>query len=68
MEKNAPKVVGPGFIAITVSDVARSADFYEKHLGAVRDPYNFGPTAVAFLGWPALRGLCATTGPTARLA
>lgn len=53
MEKNAPKVVGPGFIAITVSDVARSADFYEKHLGAVRDPYNFGPTSVALLGWPA---------------
>jgi hypothetical protein len=25
-------VVGPGFISITVSDVQRSADFYERHL------------------------------------
>ena len=47
------KVTGPGFIAITVSDVQRSAAFYEHHLGAVRDPYDFGPTAVAFYGWPA---------------
>jgi len=47
------KVVGPGFIAITVTDLARSAEFYEKQLGAVRDPYDFSPTSVAFLGWPA---------------
>lgn len=46
-------VVGPGFIAITVSDVQRSARFYEQYLDAKRDPYDFGPTAVAFLGWPA---------------
>lgn len=46
-------LVGPGFISITVTDVQRSAAFYERHLGAQRDPYNFGPTTVAFLGWPA---------------
>jgi predicted enzyme related to lactoylglutathione lyase len=46
-------LVGPGFISITVSDVERSARFYEEHLGGRRDPYDFGPTAVAFLGWPA---------------
>lgn len=44
---------GPGFISIIVSDVQRSADFYERYLGARRDPYDFGPTTVAFLGWPA---------------
>jgi len=47
------KVAGPGFIAITVSDVKRSAAFYEEYLGAVRDPFDFGPTDVAFYGWPA---------------
>lgn len=47
------KTVGPGFIAITVSNVARSAEFYECYLGAVRDPFDFGPNAAAFLGWPA---------------
>jgi predicted enzyme related to lactoylglutathione lyase len=46
-------LVGPGFISITVSDVQRSARFYEEHLGARRDPYDFGAGAVAFLGWPA---------------
>lgn len=46
-------LVGPGFISITVSDVDRSARFYEQHLGARRDPYDFGGAAVAFLGWPA---------------
>jgi predicted enzyme related to lactoylglutathione lyase len=46
-------ISGPGFIAITVSDVARSAAFYETHLGAVRDTFDFGPTpAVAFVGPP----------------
>jgi predicted enzyme related to lactoylglutathione lyase len=53
MSEDKPKVMGPGFISITVSDVARSAEFYERQLGAVRDPYDFGPNAVAFLGWPA---------------
>jgi predicted enzyme related to lactoylglutathione lyase len=42
----------PGFISITVSDVERSAEFYERHLGAVRDTFDFGPQAVAFVGWP----------------
>ena len=52
MSESHPKVIGPGRIAITVKDVARSADFYERHLGAVRDPYDFGPLGVGFLGWP----------------
>jgi len=43
----------PGFISISVSDAARSAAFYETHLGAVRDTFDFGPNAVAFVGWPA---------------
>lgn len=42
----------PGFISITVSDVARSAAFYETYLGAVRDTFDFGPNAVSFVGWP----------------
>src|SRR2546423_14921442 len=42
----------PGFISITVSDAERSASFYERHLGAVRDTFDFGPNAVAFVGWP----------------
>jgi predicted enzyme related to lactoylglutathione lyase len=36
-----------------VSDVERSAAFYEEYLGARRDPYDFGAGAVAYLGWPA---------------
>jgi predicted enzyme related to lactoylglutathione lyase len=43
----------PGFISIAVSDVTRSAAFYEGHLGAIRDTFDFGPNAVAFVGWPA---------------
>jgi predicted enzyme related to lactoylglutathione lyase len=44
---------GPGFIAITVSDVARSAAFYETFLGARRDTFDFGPGAgAAYLGPP----------------
>lgn len=43
----------PGFISIAVSDVRRSAAFYEKYLGAVRDCFDFGPNAAAFVGWPA---------------
>ena len=42
----------PGFISISVSDAARSAAFYEDYLGAVRDTFDFGPEAVAFVGWP----------------
>jgi predicted enzyme related to lactoylglutathione lyase len=42
----------PGFISISVADAARSAEFYEKYLGAVRDTFDFGPDAVAFVGWP----------------
>jgi len=33
----------PGFISITVSDVARSAAFYETYLGGIRDTFDFGP-------------------------
>jgi predicted enzyme related to lactoylglutathione lyase len=47
-------VVGPGFISITVSDVQRAAAFYEQHLGARRDPFDFGSSAVVFLGWPTI--------------
>jgi len=42
----------PGFISIHVSDAKRSAAFYEEHLGAVRDTFDFGPDAVAYVGWP----------------
>src|SRR6266436_4617208 len=44
--------VSPGFISIAVTDVTRSAEFYEWYLGAVRDTFDFGPDAVAFVGWP----------------
>ena len=43
----------PGFISIAVTDVARSAEFYERYLGAVRDTFEFGPNGAAFVGWPA---------------
>ena len=52
----------PGFISIQVSDAKRSAGFYEQHLGAVRDTFDFGPDAVAFVGWPTL-GLNAAHRP-----
>jgi len=42
----------PGFISIAVSDVARSAEFYATYLGAIRDTFDFGPDAVAYVGWP----------------
>ena len=42
----------PGFISIAVGDAQRSAAFYERYLGAVRDTFDFGPDAVAFVGWP----------------
>jgi catechol 2,3-dioxygenase-like lactoylglutathione lyase family enzyme len=50
-----PKTVvtpSPGFISIAVSDAQRSAAFYEEYLGAIRDTFDFGPDAVAFVGWP----------------
>jgi predicted enzyme related to lactoylglutathione lyase len=43
----------PGFISMAVADVRRSAEFYERYLGLVRDTFDFGPNAVAFVGWPA---------------
>ncbi len=42
----------PGFISIAVADAQRSAAFYETYLGAIRDTFDFGPDAVAFVGWP----------------
>ena len=60
----APTAVtpSPGFISIQVSDVKRSAEFYEQHLGAVRDTFDFGPDAVAYVGWPTF-GLSAARRP-----
>ena len=43
----------PGFISIAVSEIGRSAAFYERYLGAIRDTFDFGGGAVAFVGWPA---------------
>ena len=61
MQKTA--VTGsPGFISIAVSDANRSASFYEQHLGAVRDTFDFGPDAVAYVGWPTF-GLSAARRP-----
>jgi predicted enzyme related to lactoylglutathione lyase len=42
----------PGFISIAVTDVARSAAFYERHLGGIRDTFDFGPQSAVFVGWP----------------
>ena len=42
----------PGFVSIAVSDVARSAAFYERFLGGVRDTFDFGPGSAVFVGWP----------------
>jgi predicted enzyme related to lactoylglutathione lyase len=42
----------PGFISIAVTDVERSAAFYEQHLGAVRDTFEWGPESAVFVGWP----------------
>ena len=49
----------PGFISIAVTDVERSAAFYEQHLGAVRDTFDWGPGSAVFVGWPtvALSGI-----------
>ncbi len=58
----------PGFISITVTDAERSAAFYERYLGAVRDTFDFGPGAIAFVGWPTFalssgRGQLPADGP-----
>jgi predicted enzyme related to lactoylglutathione lyase len=42
----------PGFISIAVNDVQRSAAFYERYLGAIRDTFDFGPESATFVGWP----------------
>ena len=42
----------PGFISIAVNDVARSAAFYERYLGGIRDTFDFGPESAVFVGWP----------------
>jgi predicted enzyme related to lactoylglutathione lyase len=42
----------PGFISIAVTDIARSAAFYEEYLGGVRDSFDFGPDSAVFVGWP----------------
>src|SRR5262245_36622920 len=42
----------PGFISIAVTDVARSAAFYERYLGGIRDTFDFGPQSAVFVGWP----------------
>jgi predicted enzyme related to lactoylglutathione lyase len=42
----------PGFISVAVTDVDRSAAFYERYLGAVRDTFDFGPASAVFVGWP----------------
>ena len=39
---------------MTVGDAERSAAFYERYLGAIRDTFDFGPGAIAFVGWPTL--------------
>ena len=45
----------PGFISIGVSDVDRSAAFYERYLGGNRDTFDYGPRSAVFVGWPTLR-------------
>jgi predicted enzyme related to lactoylglutathione lyase len=42
----------PGFISIAVTDVDRSAAFYEEYLGGIRDTFDFGPGSAVFVGWP----------------
>jgi predicted enzyme related to lactoylglutathione lyase len=49
---NAAVTPSPGFISIAVSDVKRSAAFYEEYLGGVRDSFDFGPDSAVFVGWP----------------
>jgi len=42
----------PGFISISVTDVQRSAAFYARYLGGIRDTFDFGPGSAVFVGWP----------------
>ena len=42
----------PGFISIAVTDIGKSAAFYEDFLGGVRDSFDFGPDSAVFVGWP----------------
>ena len=42
----------PGFISIAVADVQRSAAFYERYLGGVRDTFDWGRDSAVFVGWP----------------
>jgi len=42
----------PGFISIAVTDVERSAAFYQTYLGAIRDTFEWGPQSAVFVGWP----------------
>jgi predicted enzyme related to lactoylglutathione lyase len=44
----------PGFISIAVSDIGRSAEFYERYLGGIRDTFDFGANSAVFVGWPTL--------------
>ena len=44
----------PGFISIAVTDVGKSAAFYERYLGTIRDTFDFGPQSAVFVGWPTL--------------
>jgi predicted enzyme related to lactoylglutathione lyase len=44
----------PGFVSVAVTDVERSAEFYERYLGGIRDTFDFGPQAAVFVGWPTL--------------
>lgn len=49
---NSAVTPSPGFISIAVTDVARSAAFYEQYLGGIRDTFDFGPASAVFVGWP----------------
>jgi predicted enzyme related to lactoylglutathione lyase len=49
---NAAVTPSPGFISIAVTDIQKSAAFYEEYLGGVRDSFDFGPDSAVFVGWP----------------
>lgn len=49
---NTAVTPSPGFISIAVSDVARSAAFYERYLAAARDTFDYGPGSAVYVGWP----------------
>jgi predicted enzyme related to lactoylglutathione lyase len=53
----------PGFISIAVTDIEQSAAFYEGQLGALRDTFDFGSGAIAYVGWPTF-AINATRGRT----